>query len=238
MEGGKSQNRSGKINMSITAVPIQPIKKGSIAKYWTGIGAVLLTGAALAYWGTATIRTDHASNAQYLADNAEEKGVVISKSGLQMQTIRGGEGKSPTDNDVALVSYKGMLRDGTVFDENQQAPLEVGGVVPGFSEALKKMQLGGKYKLWIPPEIGYGAEERKHPQTGEVALPANSLLIFEVELLDFRSRAEVEAMQKQQEAQQKKQGGGAPQAGPQGSQQGLPPEIQAQLEAQMRAQGQ
>jgi FKBP-type peptidyl-prolyl cis-trans isomerase 2 len=106
--------------------------------------------------------------------------------------------------------------------------------VPGFSEALKKMQLGGKYKMWIPPEIGYGSEERKNPQTGEVALPANSLLIFEVELLDFRSRAEVEAMQKQQQEAQKKQGG-AP-AGMPGGGQGLPPEIQAQLEAQMRAQ--
>ncbi|MFM2411209.1 MAG: hypothetical protein RL481_2037 [Pseudomonadota bacterium] len=220
--------------MSVTTVPIQPIKKGSVTKYWVGVGAVLLAGTALAWLGTASIRAEYATNAQFLEDNADEKGVVTSKSGLQMQTIRGGEGKSPTDSDIALVSYKGTLRDGTVFDENPQAPLEVSGVVPGFSEALKKMQIGGKYKMWIPPEIGYGSEERKNPQTGEVALPANSLLIFEVELLDFRSRAEVEAMQKQQQEAQKKQGG-AP-AGLPGGGQGLPPEIQAQLEAQMRAQ--
>ena len=226
--------------MSVTTVPIAPIKKGSVAKYWAGVGAVLLTGAALAWSGTASIRTEYATNAQFLEDNASEKGVVSSKSGLQMLTVRGGEGKSPTDSDVALVSYKGMLRDGTVFDENAQAPLEVAGVVPGFSEALKKMQLGGKYKMWIPPEIGYGSEERKNPQTGEVALPANSLLIFEVELLDFRSRAEVEAMQKQAQEAQKKQGGtgAAPGGVGAGGAQGLPPEIQAQLEAQMRAQGQ
>lgn len=221
--------------MSVTTVPIQPIKKGSVAKYWVGIAAVLLAGTALAWVGTSSIRTEYATNAQFLADNADESGVVASKSGLQMQTIRGGEGKSPTDADIALVSYKGTLRDGTVFDENAQAPLEVSGVVPGFSEALKKMQIGGKYKLWIPPEIGYGTEERKNPQTGEVALPANSLLVFEVELLDFRSRAEVEAMQKEMQEAQTKQGSGGAAAAPGGAQ-GLPPEIQAQLEAQMRAQ--
>jgi FKBP-type peptidyl-prolyl cis-trans isomerase FkpA len=224
--------------MSVTAVPIQPVKKGTIAKYWLGIGAVLLAGTGLAWLGTGEIRTKHATNDQFLAQNADVKGVVKSKSGLQMQTIRGGEGKSPTDSDIALVSYKGMLRDGTVFDQNEQAPLEVAGVVPGFSEALKKMQLGGKYKLWIPPQIGYGAEERKNPQTGQVVLPANSLLIFEVELLDFRSRAEVEALQKQAQEAQKKQGGGGAAAPAGGAAQALPPEIQAQLEAQLRGQQQ
>jgi FKBP-type peptidyl-prolyl cis-trans isomerase FkpA len=224
--------------MSVTTVPIQPIKKGSITKFWIGIGAVILAGGGLAYWGTSSIRTEYAGDDAFLADNADEKGVVTTKSGLQILTISGGEGKSPTDDDVTLIKYKGTLRDGTVFDQNDQAPLPVNGVVPGFSEALKKMQIGGKYKIWIPGKLGYGENPPPNPQTGQPAFEPNATLIFEVEMLDFRSRAEVEAMQKQQEAAQKKQGAaGAPQGGaPGGPQGGLPPELQAQLEAQMRAQ--
>ncbi len=223
--------------MSVTTVPIQPIKKGSIAKFWVGISAVILAGGALAYLGTSSIRSEYASDDSFLADNAGEKGVVTTKSGLQILTIKGGEGKSPTDDDIALVKYKGTLRDGTVFDQNEQAPFPVSSVVPGFSEALKKMQVGGNYKIWIPGKLGYGENPPQNPQTGQPAFEPNATLIFEVELLDFRSRAEVEAMQKQQEAMQKKQGGAAPQGGaPGGPQGGLPPELQAQLEAQMRAQ--
>jgi hypothetical protein len=215
--------------MSVTTVPIPPIKTGSITKYWIGIGAVLLAGAGLAWWGTGDIRAQYAADDAFLAENAEVNGVTVSKSGLQMQTMRGGEGKPPSDDDIVLVGYKGMLRDGTVFDQNAQAPLEVSGVVPGFSEALKKMQRGGKYKIWIPGKLGYG----ENPPPGSAITP-NATLIFEVELLDYRSRAEVEAMRKQAEEMQKKQGA----AGPEGMPQGLPPELQAQLEAQMRAQGQ
>lgn len=216
--------------MSVTAVPIQPIKKGSVAKYWTGVAVVLLAGASLAWWGTGDVRAKYATDDQFFADNASVSGVVTSKSGLQMQTIRGGEGKPPSDDDIVLVGYKGTLRDGTVFDQNPQAPMEVSGVVPGFSEALKKMQRGGKYKIWIPGKLGYGESPPPNSQ-----LKPNSTLIFEVELLDYRSRAEVEAMRKEAEAMQKQQGGAGPQGG---APQGLPPEIQAQLEAQMRAQEQ
>ena len=97
--------------MSVTTVPIQPLKKGSIAKFWIGIGAVILAGAALAYWGTSTVRSKYASDDAFFADNADEKGVVTTKSGLQILTISGGEGKSPTDDDVTLIKYKGTLRE-------------------------------------------------------------------------------------------------------------------------------
>ena len=228
--------------MSVTTVPIQPLKKGSIAKFWIGISAVILAGGALAYWGTSSIRSEYAGDDAFFADNADEKGVVTTKSGLQILTIRNGEGKSPTDADITLIKYKGTLRDGTVFDENERAPLPVAGVVPGFSEALKKMQVGGQYKIWIPGKLGYGENPPANPQTGQPAFEPNATLIFDVELLDFRSRAEVEAMQKEAEAAQKKQGGaGSPQGAAQGSPQGpaaggLPPESQAQLDAQIRQQ--
>lgn len=205
--------------MSVTAVPIQPIKKGSLTKYWAGIALVLAAGGGLAYWGTADVRSEYGD-------------VVTTASGLRYKVLQTGEGKSPTDNDVVLISYKGMLKDGTVFDQNPQAGLPVTGVVPGFSEGLKIMQRGGKYRLWIPSELGYGTEDQRNPQTGQVAIPGGSELIFDVELLEYKSRAEVEAMQKQMQEMQKQQGAAGGQAG--GATQGLPPEIQAQIDAQMQ----
>jgi FKBP-type peptidyl-prolyl cis-trans isomerase FkpA len=210
--------------MSVTAVPILPIKKGSLTKYWIGVALVLAAGVGLAWWGTADVRSEYGD-------------VVTTASGLRYKVIQTGEGKSPTDSDVVLVSYKGMLKDGRVFDQNPQAGFPVTGVVPGFSEGLKIMQRGGKYRLWIPSELGYGPEDQKNPQSGEVAIPGGSALTFDVELLEFKSRAEVEAMQKQVQEMQKQQGGAA--GGPAGgAPQGLPPEIQQQIDAQMKAQGQ
>lgn len=220
--------------MSATTVPIQPIKKGSIAKYWTGVAIVLAAGAGLAWLGTSDIRAKYQTNEQYLAGNADEDGVTVTKSGLQIKTIRGGEGKPPTDNDVAMVTIKGELRDGTVFQPEASGPFPVSGGIPGFTEALKLMQAGGKYKIWIPSELGYGANPPSDPQTGEPAIPADSLLIFDVELQGFGSREAFEAAQKQMEEQRKKQAETEGMGGGGGG--GLPPEIQKQIEEQMRRQ--
>lgn len=122
--------------------------------------------------------------------------------GFEVQTE--GQGASPTVSDVVLISYVGKLKDGTVFDQNPQAALPVDGLVPGFTQALLKMKKGGKYHISIPPQLGYGAEA-KGP------IPANSTLEFDVELLDFKSRAEIEAMQQQMQMMQG--GAGGPPAG-------------------------
>lgn len=196
--------------MSVTTVPIQPIKKGSIPKFWAGIAIVVLAGAGLAWWGTNDIRGEYASDAQYLADNADEEGVTVTKSGLQIQTIRGGEGKPPTDNDVAMIAITGTLRDGKVFQEPASGPFPVSGGIPGFTEALKLMQKGGKYKIWIPSEIGYGPNDVPDPKTGEVGIPGGSVLIFDVELQDFLPREQFEAAMRQQQEQMQKAAGGAP----------------------------
>jgi hypothetical protein len=213
--------------MSTTAVPIHPIKKGSMTKFAVGIALVLATGGGLAYWGTANVRQEYGD-------------VITTKSGLRYKVIKTGEGKPPTDDDVVLVKYTGSLKDGKVFDQNPQAAFPVTGVVPGFSEGLKIMQRGGQYRLWIPADLGYGAADQKNPQTGEVAIPGGSELVFDVELLEFKSRAEVEALQRQMQEMQKQQGrapGGGQARGMQGGPpQGLPPEIQAQIDAQMQAQ--
>jgi len=137
-----------------------------------------------------------------LASNADEDGVVTTKSGLQYKVLKPGEGASPAITDTALVNYEGTLRDGTVFDANEQTPMPVNGVVPGFSEALQLMQKGGEYRIWIPSELGYGSEDRVNPQTGEVGLPGNSLLIFDITLMDFISAEQMQALQQQAIQQQ------------------------------------
>lgn len=195
--------------MSVTTVPIQPIKKGSIPKFWAGIAVVALAGAGLAWWGTSDIRSKYATDVQYLADNADEEGVTVTKSGLQIKTIQGGEGKPPTDNDVAMISITGTLRDGKVFQEPASGPFPVSGGIPGFTEALKLMQKGGKYKIWIPSDIGYGPNDVPDQKTGGVAIPGGSLLIFDVELQDFLPRDQFEAAMRQQQEQMQKAAGAA-----------------------------
>ena len=181
--------------MSVTTVPIHPIKKGSMTKLWGGIILVLLLAACLAYFGTKDAVQTGATNEQFLANNADEDGVVTTASGLQYKVLKPGEGPSPVATDTALVKYEGMLRDGTVFDANEQTPMPVGAVVPGFSEALQLMQKGGEYRIWIPSELGYGE------QSPSPALPANSILIFDVTLIDFISAEQMQALQQQMQQQ-------------------------------------
>ncbi|MBK6708287.1 MAG: FKBP-type peptidyl-prolyl cis-trans isomerase [Sphingomonadales bacterium] len=200
--------------MSVTTVPIQPIKKGSLPKFWAGIAIIALAGAGLAWWGTKDIRSEYASDAQFLADNADEDGVTVTKSGLQIQTIRGGEGKPPTDNDVAMISITGTLRDGKVFQEPASGPFPVSGGIPGFTEALKLMQKGGKYKIWIPSELGYGPNDVPDQKSGGIAIPGGSTLIFDVELQDFLPREQFEAAMKQQQEQMQKAAEAAGQGAP------------------------
>jgi FKBP-type peptidyl-prolyl cis-trans isomerase FkpA len=105
-----------------------------------------------------------------------------------------------------------MLGNGKVFDQGQGVPMPITGVVPGFSTALQAMQAGGKYRVRIPAAQAYGAEEKRNQQTGEVVIPANSDLIFDVDMLEFRSQQEVMRMMQQQQMMQQlqQQQGGAP----------------------------
>ena len=139
--------------------------------------------------------------AVFLARNRRAKGVVETASGLQYQVLTRGPGATkPTDQDVVLVNYEGRLIDGTTFDKSEQpTPMPVvaadeksgrPGVVPGFSEALKLMTKGAKYRFWIKPGLAYGDEV-----TGPI--PAHSVLVFDVELLDFRSEADLRKMREE-----------------------------------------
>ena len=122
---------------------------------------------------------------------------------VDVQTVTAGSGDSPTADDVVLINYKGTLPNGKVFDEAKQVPMALNEVVPGFSKALVKMQRGGKYKVEIPSQLAYGDKA-----VGEI--PANTDLNFEIELIDFKSRAEIEQQQRILQQLQQMQGGGAP----------------------------
>ena len=130
---------------------------------------------------------------------------------VDVVTVKPGTGVSPTLEDVVLINYKGTLAsNGKVFDEQQQAANAVAEFVPGFTKALLKMQRGGKYKIHIPAALAYGAK-------AQGPIPANADLNFEVELLDFKNRAELEAQMRQMQQMQQAQGGaGGPGAMPGG----------------------
>jgi FKBP-type peptidyl-prolyl cis-trans isomerase FkpA len=137
---------------------------------------------------------------------------------VDVDTVTKGTGESPTRDDIALVNYKGMLPDGKVFDEGKQAVLPLSEVVPGFTKALEQMQRGGKYKVHIPAKLAYG-------EKGAGPIPPNTDLDFDIELLDFKSRAEVEQQQRiLQQLQQMQMGGGAAGAPGAGVPQGVPPQ--------------
>lgn len=122
----------------------------------------------------------------FLAENAKREGVTSTESGLQYEVISQGdaEGESPSATDVVSVHYHGTLIDGTVFDSSverqQPAEFPLNAVISGWTEALQLMKVGDKWKLYLPAEIAYGA------RSPSPKIPANSALIFEVELLDVK----------------------------------------------------
>jgi len=121
-------------------------------------------------------------NIQILYENSQKEGVQETNSGLQYRVITEGKGKKPTIEDVVRVHYTGRLVDGTVFDSSIErgAPAEfpLGAVIEGWVEALQLMPVGSKWELAIPSELGYG-------DTPAGSIPANSVLFFDVELLEI-----------------------------------------------------
>lgn len=117
----------------------------------------------------------------FLAENAKKEGVKTTASGLQYKVIKSGTGATPKPTDTVKVHYHGTLIDGTVFDSSVQRgepiTFPVTGVIPGWVEALQMMKVGDKWQLFIPAKLAYG----EHSPTP--AIPPNSVLIFEVELL-------------------------------------------------------
>ena len=134
----------------------------------------------------AALAENLAESEAFLAENAQNTGVTVLASGLQYEIIQSGptDGESPTSSNSVLAHYHGTLPDGTVFDSSvdrgEPATFGVSQVISGWTEALQLMKVGDKWRLFIPPDMAYG-EASPTP-----AIPPNSALVFEVELLEVR----------------------------------------------------
>ncbi len=118
----------------------------------------------------------------FMAQNALAEGVHTLPSGVQYKVLKSGPatGAHPTPEDQITVNYEGTLLNGQVFDSSYQrgkpASFQLGGLIPGWIEALQQMRPGDEWIVYVPPSQGYGAEP-KGP------IPGNSLLVFRLELL-------------------------------------------------------
>lgn len=129
----------------------------------------------------ADAETRKAQLPQLMADYVKNSGMTFktTASGLQYAVKTEGTGDSPKNGDVCKCNYVGKFMDGKIFDQNKNMDMPIGGMIPGFNEALMMMKKGGKATFLIPPAIGYGEQ-------GQGPIPGNSPLVFEVELLDFK----------------------------------------------------
>ena len=134
----------------------------------------------LQYYFMIKVPAENAAASKAWLEKIEKKsGVKKTESGLLYKVVKAGTGEKVQSNQRAKVSYKGTLIDGTQFDANASATFSPAGVVKGFGEGLQLMQKGGKYILYIPAELGYGV------RGGGDKIPTNSVLVFEVEVLDI-----------------------------------------------------
>ena len=204
MKGGQSD---------VTQAPMRPVPRSWIIWLVVGLTLAALVAAALAWAGT---RKPVAAAGFCQKTDFPAKGAVERlASGVAVQTLKAGKGARPGGQDFVLIGYKGMLRDGTVFDSAPRAPLQLSEVVPGFSQGLQLMQAAGTYRLCIPPALGYG-------EKGGGPIPANATLFFDIDFQEFKTLAEVQRMQAQMQDQQQQmmqgqgQGQGAPPPPPPG----------------------
>ncbi|MDP9055715.1 MAG: FKBP-type peptidyl-prolyl cis-trans isomerase [Pseudomonadota bacterium] len=169
----------------ITRVPLQPIAKGSLIKLWLGVIVALLVAFGVA----------HATRLAHFSD-------------VTVTAIKDGTGPSPTISDVALINYVGRLTNGKVFDHGEKTPMPLQGVIPGFAQGLQKMKAGGTYRLEIPAALAYGAEA-KRDASGQEVIPANSDLVFEVQLLGSMPAQQFQQMMMAEQARQAQSGAGS-----------------------------
>jgi FKBP-type peptidyl-prolyl cis-trans isomerase len=130
---------------------------------------------------------------KFLEENKKKPNVKVTASGLQYEVLAEGKGESPKPSDTVKVHYTGTLIDGTKFDSSVDrgppAEFPVGQVIPGWTEALQLMKPGAKFKLTIPSNLAYGP-------SGNDSIPANSVLLFDVELLEIVAATQTKSAKK------------------------------------------
>jgi FKBP-type peptidyl-prolyl cis-trans isomerase FklB len=188
----KDQKKTGLMGDSTITIDIKLIKQGLINGL-KGSKILMTPQQAQEYLQkTMSILQDRKMERQYgankiagekfLAENAKKPGVITTASGLQYEVIKKGNGPIPSDTSKVKVNYHGTLIDGTVFDSSvdRKEPIvfKANQVIKGWTEALKLMPVGSKYKLYIPQQLAYG----NHDQ-GKIK--PFSTLIFEVELISI-----------------------------------------------------
>ncbi|MGQ0659450.1 FKBP-type peptidyl-prolyl cis-trans isomerase [Sphingosinicella sp.] len=180
--------------MSVTAVPIRPLARGSVLKLWLALIVLCVAGAALAWIGTAPLQ------------------IVTTATGVRIQTLRAGTGATITPADLVAMRYRLTKLDGTQIensdDMGQPFVASSDRVFPGFGEAMAMMQQGGRYRIWLPP--GQHAPDPIPPGT---PFGREDTLVFDVTVLQVAEG--MAAMQRMMGPQ-----GGQPGAAPPG---GLPP---------------
>jgi len=152
--------------MSVTAVPIRPLARGSVLKLWIGLLVLALGAGALAWVGTAGQQ------------------VITTSSGLRYRVIEEGTGPTVTPADLVALRYKLRKEDGTLIQDSDETgqPFVTGteGVFPGFSEGLQLMQAGGRYMLWLPPGMHV-----QQPMPPGAPFTPDDTLVFEIEVLQI-----------------------------------------------------
>jgi len=209
---------------TVTAVPIPPVKSSIKTWLWIGIIAAILGAFALAWVGTRPVVAQNLpvdQDAKFLAWHKGQPGVKTTESGLQYMLIRSGKGELARDDDGVILSIEGRYRDGTVFQPKNSDQWLVGQKDPasgkstrieGYAEAIKLMNKGSIYRVWIPSNLAYG-DTPPDPRVRK-----NAMLIFDIEVVEHLGAAEIRAMQQQQQMmqqlQQQQQGAAPEGAGP------------------------
>lgn len=125
-----------------------------------------------------------AAGQDFLAKNRKQEGLVELKDGLQYIVVKEGTGAKPGPKDTVVVQYRGTHLDGSEFDSsykrNEPATLPLNGVIKGWQEALTRMPVGSKWRIFVPAKLAYG------PRGAGAAIGPNETLIFDVELLKIK----------------------------------------------------
>lgn len=146
--------------MSVAEAAHRPANRSRAVKLWLGFFALIAAGLALAWLGAESVRAET----------------------VQVETLEGGSGATINPEDGVLIEYEGRLDDGTVFDTSAgrgPTPMIAGQVIPGFAEALSRMQKGGRYRVNIPSRLAYG----ESPPPGS-PIPPGAALEFDVQVVE------------------------------------------------------